>query len=154
VERATAALKPVDGKGKTVNGVSREDGTVRFTSCKPFDGVTRSQHKVCVSKFIYAEVSPGARKASRRAAAGGKANQQTNGDEPPNDAKTDPEEALDRAYAATLQSTGRQISMTMTKALLPEFYASPKATPFTCQVPPDEKEVVFALESQPPKKQR
>ena len=145
-EGATVSLKPEDGKGRTATGVTVADGSVTFTSYKPFDGVTPGNYKVCVSKYIYTIVPKAS--SGKRA---GKSKADTDAEPPVEETVT-----VEDAARASIMPHGTQVTgMPITKPLLPAIYCSPKTTPFSCTVPSSEKEVVFALETpQGPNKNR
>lgn len=132
--RVTLDGKPLEGaavslvstgqtRNRTASGMSEADGSVRFTTFKPNDGVLPGEYKVVVIK------TP--KNMEEEFATYDRNN--------PKD--------LERIMARE-----RSGNVAYTPTVLPRAYLNPELTPLVCKVPPDEDEVVFALDSKIEKK--
>jgi hypothetical protein len=149
-EGASVILYPEDGKGRFPAGSTDEDGTVRFTTSKPFDGVPPGTYKVCITKSIRVDVSYAEFRKMQKTKAKGKAGSASSsnagpddGQPPASDSEEDPEQRHQELIAASTPTAGK---IPVVKILLPPQYGLPKTTPLTCTVPPD-GELVFAIET-------
>ena len=108
------------GKGdqRPAVGISDAEGSVKFTTLQPGDGVAPGQYKVVISK-------------SPKSAAEEFANIDPN----------NPEDLL------RMELRGRAVNLPYTPSALPRVYLSADTTPLSCTVPPTEEPVVFNVDS-------
>ena len=124
IDGAAITLTRVDGEGRSAMGVSESDGSVRFTTFEPYDGVLPGTYKVTVNK---APKSPA--------------------DEFVGADMSDPEVA--ERYRLSVEGGA---FLRYVPSLLPKIYLSNAKTPLQCTVPSDESPVVFDLDSEADKK--
>lgn len=120
VDGAAVTLYPTGGKirGRVASGITSADGSVRFTTVQPSDGVAPGEYKVVVVK------SP------------------TSVDEEfANADRSDPEVMLRFAQ----RNSGGNVPYT--PSALPRIYLNPQQTPLELNVPPRDEDVVFDLDS-------
>ncbi len=120
VEGASVTLHPAATNeiGRTSFGVTEADGTVRFTTFAPYDGVPPGSYKVVVVK------AP------------------TSIDEEfANAARDDPDVILRMAQRKAVGN------VPYTPSVLPRIYLNPERTPLECDITADTEAVTFALES-------
>lgn len=124
LEGAAVSLVSVgQARNRMASGMSDENGIVRFTTFQPNDGVLPGEYKVIVIK------SP--KNAEEEFATYDRNN--------PEDVKR-------------MMARERSGNVAYTPTLLPRAYLNPETSPLICKVPPDSKEVVFALNSKLEKK--
>jgi hypothetical protein len=120
VAGAAVTLYPAGGRstGRVASGITSEDGSVRFTTVQPSDGVAPGEYKVVVVK------TP------------------SNIDEEfANADRNDPDVMLRLAQ----RNSGGNVPYT--PSALPRIYLNPQQTPLELKVPPESEEVIFALDS-------
>ena len=134
LEGATVTLIRVKGEeGRSASGRSDEEGRVRFTTYQPNDGVPPGNYKVCIAKTIRT-VGPNPEKI---------------------ESKEEPAEEPPATYEEYFMQRSAEFASPLTdgvpfaQTLLPRIYLQPTTTPLTCTVPAEEREVVFALDSNP-----
>jgi hypothetical protein len=127
--RVTLDGKPLEGaavsligggktRNRTASGMTGADGIVHFTTFQPNDGVLPGEYKVVVIK------TP--KSAEEEIATYDRNN--------PEDLKL-------------IMARERSGNVAYTPTLLPRAYLTPETSPLTCTVPPAEREVLFALDS-------
>jgi hypothetical protein len=119
VEGAAVTLYPTGNgnAGRVAFGITSDDGSVRFTTAQPSDGVAPGEYKVVLVKSP-ANVDEEFASADR----------------------SDPDVMLRLAQ----RSSGGNLPYT--PSALPRIYLNPQQTPLTLKVPPASDDVVFALD--------
>jgi hypothetical protein len=127
LDRATVTLVPVgsDG-GRPASGMTAADGTVVMTTYQIGDGVRPGKYKVCVAKTPVTHVD----------VRGGVS-------ESPEASKVKFDEFFAKASKLDTGPPGLMISTLLLT------YSNPESTPLECDIPVEEKELVFELVSDP-----